>query len=78
MILPGEQGSAQQPFSADDALAHTVLTFRDAAGFRWIRKQDGKLFGQSRDTARESVLVALRLPLPEPPDGTAPASPASP
>jgi hypothetical protein len=47
-------------------LAKTVLTFRDAAGARWIRMPDGTLEEQTRDNAHDSILAALGRPLPGP------------
>ena len=65
-IPPGEPASTSR-LLADGALAHTILTFRDAAGIRWIRMPDGALEEQTRPTAQESVLAALGQPLPEVP-----------
>ena len=66
MIPPGlsVQGRAGR---YQDALATNVLTFRDAAGVRWIRMPDGALEEQTRDTAHESVLAAPGMPVPPPP-----------
>jgi len=66
MIPPGTTVQSR-PLSYQDALATNVLAFRDAAGVRWIRMPDGILKEQTRDTARESVLVALGVPMPPPP-----------
>ena len=66
MILPGDKASTDRTFSSDDALARTILAFRDAAGARWIRMPDGTLKEQSCATTRESVLVALGAELPGP------------
>jgi hypothetical protein len=55
-----------RPAAPEDALARTILTFRDAAGLRWIRMPDGVLEEQSCATARESALVALGAELPLP------------
>jgi hypothetical protein len=64
VILPGQYSDVWGGRNNADAIAHTVLAFRDAAGVRWIRMPDGTLKEQTRDTARESVLVALGVPLP--------------
>lgn len=64
MILPHKRASISPRFNAEDALAHTILTFRDAEGIRWVRMPDGTFDEQTRDTARESVLAALGKPLP--------------
>ena len=50
----------------ESGFARTILTFRDAAGVRWIRMPDGALEEQSCATARESALVALGVKLPMP------------
>jgi hypothetical protein len=65
-IMPGDMAGTSQSFSPDDAVARTILTFRDAAGVSWIRMPDGALEEQSCATARESALVALGVELPLP------------
>ena len=67
-ILPGQRLSGTHPLGSDDALARTILTFRDANGVRWVRMPDGALYEQSAATARESVLAILGLPLSGTPD----------
>jgi len=42
-IMPGDASSAERLFSARQALKYTALTFRDAAGLRWVRWPDGVL-----------------------------------
>lgn len=67
VILPGEEISASGNMIASDretALSSIILTFRDAAGFRWIRMPDGAINEQSHSTAHESVLAALEHNLP--------------
>jgi hypothetical protein len=59
-----------------DALASTVLTFRDAAGARWIRMPDGTLKEQERDTAHNSILAAFSQALPAAADPAEVAGPA--
>jgi hypothetical protein len=66
MIPPDGHAAESRDVSYLDALANTVLTFRDAAGARWIRMPDGTLKEQERDNARDSILAALGLPLPVP------------
>lgn len=44
MIMPGETASATRQFPADEALKFALLTFRDAAGLRWVRSPEGALF----------------------------------
>ena len=68
MIPPGGRGIDNRSIHYQDALANTVLTFRDAAGARWIRMPDGNLTNQTRDTARETVLAAFGQALPAPAD----------
>ena len=68
MIPPGGLAADSRDISYLDALANTVLTFRDAAGARWIRMPDGTIKEQERGTARESILAALGEPPPAPPD----------
>jgi hypothetical protein len=58
-----------------DALDNTVLTFRDAAGARWIRMPDGTIRKQERDAPRDSILAALGRPLPAPSEPAAAAGP---
>jgi hypothetical protein len=48
----------------DYALSQVILTFSDAAGFRWIRMPDGAISQQSRPTPLESVEAALKPDLP--------------
>jgi hypothetical protein len=67
MIPPGEEisGSGRVIYSsAENAISDLILTFRDAAGFQWIRMPDGALSEQSRPTARESVQAAREPSLP--------------
>lgn len=64
MIPPDGRVVDNRDISYPDALANTVLTFRDAAGARWIRMPDGTLEEQVRDTARDSILAALGRPIP--------------
>jgi hypothetical protein len=64
MIPPGTSSSTS-PLSYQAALA-TILTFRDAAGARWIRMPGGTLKEQTRDTTVASVLAAL-AETPSPP-----------
>jgi hypothetical protein len=68
-VLPGEQADPKEQghgfSSAQDAIGSVVLTFHDVAGVRWVRMPDGTLNEQTRDTARESVLAALGVPIPE-------------
>jgi hypothetical protein len=67
MIMPGPVGINDRQMSYDEASEHVLLTFRDAEGIGRIRMPHGILKEQARPTARESVLVALGLPLPEAP-----------
>lgn len=66
LILPKTSVPARRQFSAAQALAHTILTFRDSAGNRWVRMPDGTFDQQKHPAARDSVLAALGLPLPVP------------
>ena len=74
-IRPGDTAYATLSLFRDDALARTILAFRDAAGVRWIRMPDGGLKDQSCATTRDSVLVALGVELPRP--GLRPPGPGS-
>jgi hypothetical protein len=76
MIPPGALGVDNRPIRYQDALANTVLTFRDAAGARWIRMPDGTLKEQKHGNARDSIRAALGQAVPasaDPPElaGTA-------
>jgi hypothetical protein len=65
VILPGKRIYASGnriSFNRDSALSDVILTFSDAAGFRWIRMPDGLLIQQSRAHVRESVLAVWDLP----------------
>ena len=73
-IPPGEPASTTS-LDADDAPAHTILTFRDAADVCWVRMPNGALEEQSRPTARESVLAAIGQGMPPPADPEAPGVP---
>jgi hypothetical protein len=67
VIMPRENISSDRgPIygTRDTALWDAILTFTDAAGYRWIRMPDGALTEQSRATAPESVLDALKPRLP--------------
>jgi hypothetical protein len=66
MIPPGGAAVSGRQISYLEALETTVLTFRDAAGARWMRMPDGTLKEQKRDTARDSILAVLGGPLPVP------------
>ena len=68
MILPGKKISGGDRVlyrSREQAVSSVILTFRDAAGLRWIRMPDGALSEQTRAIARESVQVALEPDLPD-------------
>jgi hypothetical protein len=75
MIPPGGRIMCVRDIRYPDALANTVLTFRDAAGARWIRMPDGTLKEQERDTARDSVLAVIGQ---SPPGTRAPELPKAP
>jgi hypothetical protein len=67
-VLPGERAHAERARQfryPRKAIEAAVLTFRDAAGVRWVRTPDGTLSEQSHDAAQESVLAALGTPIPE-------------
>jgi hypothetical protein len=66
MIPPGGGGADGRDIPYRDALDGTVLTFRDAAGARWMRMPDGTIKEQEHDSARDSILTALGRPLPVP------------
>jgi hypothetical protein len=59
VILPGETPFAGPQRNRDDALARTILTFRDANNVRWVRMSNGTYKQQARDTARDSIVAAL-------------------
>jgi len=71
MIPPGGLARDRRDISYLDALDNTVLTFRDAAGARWIRMPDGTIRKQERDTPRDSILAVLGRP------PSAPSEPAA-
>jgi hypothetical protein len=54
--------TCKQFVSEADALAKTILTFRDSASVRWVRLPDGTIEEQSLPTTRESVLAILSDP----------------
>jgi multidrug efflux pump subunit AcrA (membrane-fusion protein) len=54
--------------TADEALASTIVTFRDAAGFYWLRLPDGFLVEQTGATTEESVRAAIDQLSPRRPD----------
>jgi hypothetical protein len=64
MIPPGGVAESGRQISYQEALKTTVLTFRDAAGARWIRMPDGTLKEQEHDTARDSILAVFGQALP--------------
>lgn len=60
-VMPGDTTSAEHRFSdADEALKYTALTFRDAAGIRWIRWPDGALW-EPNSRARLNLAIKLKL-----------------
>jgi hypothetical protein len=56
-ILPGEGLGGPQHYAAEETLARTVLTFRDANSVLWVRMPNGVLKEQSAATARDSILA---------------------
>ncbi len=60
-ILPGEALPGPQHYGAEETLARTVLTFRDANSVLWVRMPDGVLKEQSAATARDSILAIARV-----------------
>jgi hypothetical protein len=66
-VLPGENPDTEDGefVSELDAILKVVLTFRDAAGVRWVRMPDGTLSEQNRDTAQQTVFAALGVRMPE-------------
>jgi cbb3-type cytochrome oxidase subunit 3 len=69
-IMPGSQKDVRKQ-GRGDAVAKAVLTFRDAAGVRWIRMPDGTVSEQLGDRVEASILAASQggtnrqsLPLP--------------
>ncbi len=65
VILPREKIGRSEHYvgpyfgDSDYAVLQTVLTFRDAAGVRWIRARGADIEEQSGATAAESVLAIL-------------------
>jgi hypothetical protein len=57
--MPHSRGSGR-PMPAPEAIATTILTFRDAANVEWIRMPDGSLLEQLDDTVRASIRLALK------------------
>jgi hypothetical protein len=67
MISPGDNVVVSTSFQSKDvALTHTVFTFRDAAGVRWMRLPEGALEEQSGATAADSVLAMFGDPSADP------------
>src|SRR5690349_6181576 len=67
-VLPGDRATVERlgpTSSAQAAIQTRVLTFRDAAGVRWVRMPKGTLSEQTHGTVQESVLAALGAPIPE-------------
>lgn len=75
MIPPGGRVVLNRQIRYLDAVA-IILTFRDAAGARWIRMPDGTLEEQTCGTASDSILAALGKPIPGPAE-PAPAADAA-
>lgn len=55
IIMPGKNATAGPMMSARDAVAHSVLTFRDSQGARWIRMPDGTLSEQTGLSAQDAI-----------------------
>jgi hypothetical protein len=64
MIPPGSTAVSGRQISYQEALETTVLTFRDAAGARWMRMPDGTLREQELSSVRDSIIAAVGGPLP--------------
>jgi hypothetical protein len=62
-IKPGEAAGVNLRQGNEDALAKAILTFRDAAGVRWMRMPDGVLKEQNNYGTRESLSAELRVPM---------------
>jgi hypothetical protein len=60
MIAPGGHAHLDRQIRDPDALAGIILTFRDAAGTRWIRLPDGTLKEQDHWNARDTAVAAAR------------------
>lgn len=62
VILPGDRTSAPALVfdTEDEAMARTILTFRDTTSRRWVRLPNGALSKQPSSTTRASVLAILR------------------
>jgi hypothetical protein len=58
-VMPGKSATGGAMMSARDAAAHSVLTFRDSQGVRWIRMPDGTLSEQTGPSPRDAI-AALR------------------
>jgi hypothetical protein len=65
-ILPGHEAIATHfdSLSSTEALTNTALTFRDAAGARWMRLPGGALEEQSGATVADSILARFGKPPP--------------
>jgi hypothetical protein len=63
VILPGNQATATALAfeTGDEAMAHTILTFRDTTSRRWVRLPNGSLTKQPCSTTRDSVLAIMQL-----------------
>jgi len=65
-IMPGGTAKITRQLHVGEALTGPILTFRDAAGIRWIRIPDGTLKEQSGAITHVSVLTALGVEVPGP------------
>ena len=72
MILPGKISGTQHTLPHVEALNHTVLTFWDAEGVRWVRLPGGRFQEQTYPTVHDSVLDALGEQVPGPPESARP------
>ena len=61
-ILPGGQASTPALVfeTGDDAMARTIITFRDTTSQRWVRLPNGALNKQPHTMTRDGILALMR------------------
>lgn len=67
-IMPGEIAAAERQLPASEAATYTILTFRDAAGIRWIRLPSGSLWEPGSRELPDTTLISISMLLSDPPD----------
>jgi hypothetical protein len=61
-VMPGDFAAAKRQFpTTGKALEHTILTFRDAAGLRWVRMPDGEFWESSYQDMSDRAYIGVRF-----------------